>query len=93
MTALNSRLCKAAEEGDLKRVRSCLERGANTIDQVDNSGATPLLHASHNGHQSIVELLLNSGANIDQAANNNGVTPLNCASYEGQPTKASLSSC
>ena len=74
-------LYKAAEKGNLERVRLLVEQGADK-DQVNDMGNTPLRLASCYGHFKVVEYLVEQGASLDKA-NNRGCTPLSGAAYRG----------
>jgi cytohesin len=67
--------------GDLIKVKTALEKGANP-NAKDNIGWTPLHWAAHKGRVEIVELLLERGANPN-AKDNIGWTPLYRAAYCG----------
>lgn len=61
-----SSLLEEASNGNIKKVKELLDKGANP-NIVDNIGNTPLMLAAHNGHKKIVKLLLIKGANLDTA--------------------------
>jgi len=71
----------AARNGDLIKVKTALEKGANPNAKDDN-GWTPLYRAAHKGHVDVVRVLLERGANPN-AKNNIGGTPLHIAAYFG----------
>ena len=81
-------LIKAAENGNIDKVKALITQGAN-IDTADNNRATPLHWASYNGHTDTVSLLIGKGADID-AADNNRATPLHWASANGHKDTVSL---
>ncbi|XP_051139392.1 protein arginine N-methyltransferase 2 [Andrographis paniculata] len=54
-------LCKAAQNGDLCRVKSLIESGAD-VTFFDADGLTPLMFAARTGCAEVVQLLLDSGA-------------------------------
>ena len=57
-------LIKACEDGDLKEVKSLVEKGADIDLEYDNW--TPLTKASEKGHSAIVEYLVENRAKIDK---------------------------
>ena len=69
-------------------VKLLLATGAN-VNQASNSGATPLLAGSQQGHKEVVKLLLAHGAKVNQAENN-GNTPLTASSLSGHEDVAKL---
>jgi pectate lyase len=76
-----STLHMAACMGDLTRVRSFLEQGAD-INTKDELGWTPLYWAASTGRTEVAELLIAKGADI-QAKTNDEATPLHQASSSG----------
>ncbi len=70
------RIQRAALNGDLETVRSCLEKG---VDPDIRSGQyiAPICIATNYGYKEIVELLIEYGADINQGLNEeDGVNPL-----------------
>ncbi len=61
----NISFINAVKKGNLEKVKSLLEDGAN-INFEDENAFTPLITASHEGHQNLVEHLIKKGANINQ---------------------------
>jgi len=57
-------LVRAAENGDLQKVRALLQKGANP-NGADKNDNTPLEGAARNGYLPIVQLLLAKGAVVD----------------------------
>lgn len=71
-----SQIHRAVLDGNLERVRYCLEKGVNA-DICQNGGITPLCLASAQGYREIAELLIAHGADIDQGlTQEDGVNPL-----------------
>ncbi len=75
---LADQLEKAADKGDLARVKSLLDRGAPPDGSVWTE--TPLCSACVNGHMAVVRLLVERGANMDSCGWS-GTTPLYWAAY------------
>jgi ankyrin repeat protein len=68
----------AAKTGDIRAVRSSLERGTDA-NEVDRHGRPPLVLAAQRGHGPVVELLLDHGA--DAATDGQRLSP-NCKMQE-----------
>jgi ankyrin repeat protein len=77
----DNKLLEAAKNGDLIKVQTLLEKGANPKAK-DNIGLTPLHYAADLGYVEIVELLLERGAD-PKAKDNIGLTPLHIAALWG----------
>ena len=73
-------LHKAAEKGNLKRVKLLLEQGGEK--DASDGLTTPLREACENCYFDVVQYLVEQGASLDKAGNN-GWTPLLVAAYEG----------
>lgn len=73
---------RAAEDGDMARVRQLLDSGTD-INSASSQKRTALHQAAQEGHRDIVELLLSKGAKVD-AQDGNRLTPLHVAAYIGQ---------
>lgn len=77
----DSRLSKAAFDGDIAELERLLASGAELNHQV-GEGVTALIMASQNAHRTIVEALLVKGAAVDVQFED-GATALTIASYKG----------
>lgn len=77
----NQVLIEAAKQGELEKVKSLLDGGAD-INGKDKNGFTALMWASSKGHLEIVKLLLDKGADIN-ARHSHGDIALIMASSEG----------
>ncbi|ROW10101.1 hypothetical protein VMCG_02079 [Cytospora schulzeri] len=71
---LNRLLCQAAELGYEKQASMWVERGADVNAAPDN--ITPLQHAVHNGHASLVHYLLDREADVNSNAGTCTDTPM-----------------
>ena len=80
-TDWDNELLEAARNGDLIKVQTLLEKGANP-NAKDDDGKTPLHNAVKEGHVEIVKLLLEHGANPN-AQDDGGLTPLHSAAFHG----------
>ena len=78
----DNKLLEAAKNGDLIKVQTALEKGANP-NTKDEYGWTPLHWAAFWGRVKIVKLLLECGAD-PKAKDNIGLTPLHIAAQEGR---------
>jgi len=83
-----SELHKAARRGDLQRVKSLVEKGAD-VNTRDNDGETPLHEAASEGYLEVARFLVERGADVN-AKDNHGLTPLHAAASEGYPEIAQL---
>ena len=72
--ALNDDLQDAAETGNVERVRTLINQGAD-VNAVGTSGKTPLMYAATRGHDAVLELLLQKGADVNAKAKATGLTP------------------
>ncbi|XP_068236646.1 BRCA1-associated RING domain protein 1-like [Palaemon carinicauda] len=73
----------ACIKGDVERVKSLLEDGANP-NSKDNAGWTPLHEACSHGFHNIAEMLLRHGAFVDVPGGENDENPLHDAVTQGQ---------
>ncbi|HKS08430.1 MAG TPA: ankyrin repeat domain-containing protein [Pyrinomonadaceae bacterium] len=78
---LQSKLIKAAGEGNLVDIREALKDGANPNLPVDDS-FPPLQTAAASGQTEAVRLLLDSGSQVNQISDFEN-TPLNAAAASG----------
>jgi ankyrin repeat protein len=79
--AVAAPLHEAAKEGDLPKVNSLVEGGAD-VNVRTGTGATPLHFAADRGHIDVVELLISKGADVN-AKTKTGFTPLHWAAARG----------
>lgn len=83
-----SELMKAAEEGNLEKVKSLVEEGkrlevvGDLIDMKSDEGRSALWESCSNGHNEIARYLLDNKADVN-SSNNDGLTPLHMASWYG----------
>jgi cytohesin len=76
-TSWDDELLEAARKGDLIKVQTALENGANP-NAEDNDGWTPLHFVAQEGRVDAVKILLERGAD-PRIADNEGHTPLDYA--------------
>jgi hypothetical protein len=81
-------LQKAAREGDLAKLRSLLDSGADP-DQRDGNGNRPLIEAVAAGHLNAVRVLIAAGASPNLTSSG-GRTPLTEAAIRGRVEIARL---
>jgi hypothetical protein len=82
-TDLSAALRRAAETGDVQRLRTILGAPVS-VDAPDSRGRTALLLAASRGQAESVDVLLAHGADPN-VVDANGVTPLKAALGAGQP--------
>ncbi len=78
--ASSKRLFDAADRGSASDVKAALEAGNADVNWHGEKGRTPLLAASHHGHEAVCLMLLRAGANVNEG-NDVGVAPLHVAGY------------
>jgi len=81
----NADLQAAAKAGDLDRVKTLLEQGAD-VNTRNAIGADPLHEAAWSGNSQLVELLLARGADVNARHAEAGSTPLHYAVITNHPT-------
>jgi ankyrin repeat protein len=79
----NTELHRAAKKGDVKKLKSLIDVGAD-VNYEGSSGCTPLHLATDCGHEAVVRLLLANGADA-AAKSSEGRTPLHSAARMGHP--------
>eukprot|EP01100_Stratorugosa_tubuloviscum_P003352 TRINITY_DN180_c1_g1_i1.p1 TRINITY_DN180_c1_g1~~TRINITY_DN180_c1_g1_i1.p1 ORF type:complete len:264 (+),score=142.74 TRINITY_DN180_c1_g1_i1:152-943(+) len=86
MSLANVEFLEAVRANDLKRIKECLEHGAdvNVIDHSVNE-VTALMIAAEQGLNIIVKVLIEKGANIN-AASKIGLRPVHFAAASGRAT-------
>ncbi len=68
-------LVRAAESGDIEKVRGILVENPDLGRQRDEKGATALHYAALGGHRALVQLLVEHGADINATDSEFGATP------------------
>jgi ankyrin repeat protein len=83
LSEVDQLLHDATRDGDVKRARESLKRGAN-VDQENEQGLTPLHWSALNGRTDMAELLLEHGANLNARESYTGkLTPMAMALLMG----------
>jgi ankyrin repeat protein len=80
--AKDKELLKAAQKGDVSRVKKLLAEGADINSADPENGGTPLHWASNKDQQKVINCLLEQGADIN-AVDKDGMTPLIMAAAFG----------
>jgi len=80
--ALAEEIHDAAQQGDLVKIKSLLEKSPGLLEARSENEKTPLHFAAQGGHKEIVELLLENGADVN-AKNIALETPLHYATAMG----------
>ena len=88
MQDINSFFIACANRGDIARIKTLLNAGAN-VNTRGLFGNTPLHRAIINNRHEVSQFLINNFADVN-AQNNQGETPLHCAAESGQYTIAQL---
>ena len=88
MLEKNEALLQAACDGDVFKVKSLLEQGAD-INAKDKNGRTALILATEKGYVEIVKVLLEHGADVN-AIDKNCNVPLSLAKEKGHSEIAQL---
>ena len=81
MKSKEEQLIDAARNGDTKKVKSLIDKGAD-IEASNDENWTPLIWAANGGYTEIVKMLLDKEADIE-ARNSSGFTPLMEAAKRG----------
>ena len=80
---LEQDLSRAAERGDIQRVRSLVAKGVSIHARDDGWQRTPLHFAAEAGHREIAEFLIAAGADVN-ARDPDNTTPLHLAAHCGR---------
>ena len=81
-------LPRAAQAGDLNRVQTLLDSGAD-LNAKDETTRTSLMYATIKNHRDVVQLLLDRGADVNMR-NDLGETALTLAAQQGHPEIAQV---
>ncbi|MFC2161028.1 ankyrin repeat domain-containing protein [Acidobacteriota bacterium] len=82
MHALSQEIIRAAEIGDIIKIKELLKKDPELANAKNISGLTPLHYAALYGNKNVVELLISNGADI-QMKLNDGTMPLHLAVGHG----------
>ncbi len=80
---------RAAEAGDLAKVKALVEGDPALVKAKDENGRTPLHWAARGGHFEVLQYLVDRGADLN-AIDNNGIAPLHSLARSGQTEAARL---
>jgi len=80
---------KAAEKGNLARVKELLKANPQLLNEKDKRGFTPLHHAAGEERVEVAKFLVAEGADVSAKAND-GRTPLHAAAAETSPELVGL---
>jgi ankyrin repeat protein/glyoxylase-like metal-dependent hydrolase (beta-lactamase superfamily II) len=80
---------RAAEAGDLAKVKILLEKDPALVNARDENGRTPLHLAARGRHPDVLRYLVDKGAGLD-VLDNNGIAPLHILAGSGQTEAARL---
>lgn len=72
-------LCRETRAGNTEHVTLLLASPGIDVNKEDETGASPLRHATWNGHEECVKLLLAAAGIYVNIENNSGLTPLQIA--------------
>jgi ankyrin repeat protein len=87
LSSLDEKLLEAAAEGDINRVQSLIDAGAN-VNARDDTGDTLLHIAANSGLKDMTLLLIARGADVNARGGPPGYTPLCAALGSGWSTPA-----
>ena len=83
-------IIKAALDGDLDKLRSLIDAGAD-VNAEDNEGTTPLMLAAYEGYEEVVKILIEAGADVVNARDSTyGKTPLMWAAAGGHESAVKI---
>ena len=84
LTPKEERFLKAAKDGDLKKIKSMLNKEINIktlIKSVDKENNTALILASKFGYNEIVKILIENGADVNFRNNDNSTALIEASSF------------
>jgi len=81
---------KSVDDGDMERLQNFLEVEGVSVELLDGTGMTPLMHASWKGHVGVTKYLLRQGADPNGGRHEHSYTCLHFAGLAGKPEVCKL---
>lgn len=79
VTSTSSQIHRAAKNGNVDLLNSCLEENPKYLNLLDDKDMSPLHYAAQCNRREIIEKLLDAGADVNNRGKDN-ITPLHVAS-------------
>lgn len=79
VTSTSSQIHRAAKDGNVRLLNSCLEANRKWLNLLDDKEMSPMHYAAQCNRQEIIEKLLDAGADVNIRGKEN-ITPLHVAS-------------